>query len=158
MPNYVETDFMTVEELKQRNIWSTHYIAAIGLIPIVKTHNENLIGLEIGVCRGENTIKFIEECPNIMHIDCVDPYIEYMDDNGGMTQDIVDKMRAIAEKNFFGIDRVTLHNTTSKEFANTIEDKHYDLALEYDEDYGCGIPFAEKAIKTMLYSRGFFAK
>ena len=127
MSNLTESDFLTVRQLKDQNMWSQRYISAIGLIPEIKKLAGEVRGLEVGVCRGENIVKFLEECPNIHHIDAVDPYIPYMDDNGGMTKEEVDRMRDIAVTNFRDYsNRVTLHTTTSKEFASSVEEDKYD--------------------------------
>lgn len=127
MSRLTESDFMTVSQLKVGGGWEGRYISAIGLIPTIKKIDGNLRCLEIGVCRGENIVKFLEECPNIEHFDAVDPYIEYDDDNGGMSKDLVDRMRDIAIKNFNAFPgKVTLHTMTSKEYSNKVEDDHYD--------------------------------
>ncbi|MDX1921806.1 MAG: class I SAM-dependent methyltransferase [Alphaproteobacteria bacterium] len=130
-------DTLTVAELKAEGIWPNHYISAIGLIPLLRNLGDNIKGLEIGVCRGENIVRFLDDCPNIAHIDAVDPYEAYDDPNGGMDQAMMDTFHALAVKNFESYPgRVTLHRMRSVNFARTIDDHFYDyLFIDGDHSY-----------------------
>lgn len=130
-------DTLTVAELKAEGIWPTHYISAIGLIPLLQKLGPNIKGLEIGVCRGENIARFLDDCPNIAHIDAVDPFMAYDDPNGGMDQAMMDTFHALTIKNFSAYPgRVTLHRMTSVQFAQTVPDNTYDyLFIDGDHSY-----------------------
>lgn len=130
-------DLMSIAELKAANIWHNHYISAIGLIPLIQRHGSHLKGLEIGVCRGENIVRFLEDCPNIAHIDAIDPFTAYDDPNGGMTQEMMDNFHALAQKNFSDHpSRVTLHRMSSVEFAKQFPDASYDyIFIDGDHSY-----------------------
>lgn len=130
-------DRLSIAELKAEGIWAKHYISAIGLIPLLQKHGAALKGLEIGVCRGENIARFLEECPNIAHIDAVDPFMAYDDPNGGMDQAMMDMFHTLALKNFSAyLGRVTLHRMRSAEFAKTVPDNVYDyLFIDGDHSY-----------------------
>ncbi len=130
-------DTLSVAELKAEGIWPKHYISAIGLIPLLRNLGDNINGLEIGVCRGENIARFLDECPNIAHIDAVDPFMAYDDPNGGMDQAMMDAFHALAVKNFENYPgRVTLHRMRSVNFARTVDDGFYDyLFIDGDHSY-----------------------
>jgi hypothetical protein len=124
-----ETDFMTIQELKEKNLWETRYISAIGLIPKINNiDNDEILGLEIGVCRGENIIKIIESCKKIKTIDGVDPYKPYHDPNGGLGEVEIKKMFEVCEKNLkeYGQNKINLHVMTSIEFSHKVPNQHYD--------------------------------
>ncbi len=130
-------DTLTVAELKAEGIWQSHYISAIGLIPLLQKLGPNIKGLEIGVCRGENIARFLDDCPNIAHIDAVDPFMAYDDPNGGMDQTMMDTFHTLTIKNFSAYPgRVTLHRMTSVQFAQTVPDNTYDyLFIDGDHSY-----------------------
>jgi hypothetical protein len=130
-------DTLTVAELKAEGIWPTHYISAIGLIPLLQKLGDNIKGLEIGVCRGENIARFLDDCPNIAHIDAVDPFTAYDDPNGGMDQNMMDMFHALTLKNFAAYPgRVTLHRMRSVNFARSVADEYYDyLFIDGDHSY-----------------------
>ena len=132
-----ETMLMNVDELKRNGVWASHYISAIGLIPILQKRGDNLKGLEIGVCRGENIVRFLEDCPNIAHIDAVDPFMAYDDPNGGMNQQMMDTFHALTLHNFSAFpNRVTLHRMSSTAFAARVADNTYDyMFIDGDHSY-----------------------
>jgi hypothetical protein len=130
-------DTLTVAELKAEGLWANHYISAIGLVPLLQKLGNAIKGLEIGVCRGENIARFLEDCPNIAHIDAVDPFTAYNDPNGGMDQAMMDTFHALAVKNFSACpDRVTLHKMRSVDFARTVPEHFYDyIFIDGDHSY-----------------------
>lgn len=130
-------DTLTVAELKVSGAWASHYISAIGLIPKIQNLGSHVKGLEIGVCRGENIVRFLDDCPNIAHIDAVDPFTAYDDPNGGMDQAMMDTFHALTVKNFSAYPgRVTLHRMRSVEFARSIPDHFYDYVfIDGDHSY-----------------------
>jgi hypothetical protein len=130
-------DFMPIKELKTLGEWDNRYISAIGLVPVLQKQGNDLKGLEIGICRGENIVKFLEECPNISHIDAVDPYVEYTDDTCTVTKEVADQLCGIAKENFLEFpERVTMHIKTSREFSETVPDEYYDyIFIDGDHKY-----------------------
>jgi hypothetical protein len=152
------SDLVTIEELKATGQWGTRYISAIGLIPHIQKLGENIVGLEVGACRGENGSKFLEECPNIVHLDLIDPYTAYSDVNGTSSQETLDKSKEISHKNLaaFG-DRARIHVTTSQEFAKQISEKTYDyIFIDGNHSY----PFVKDdlfAFYPKMKSGGIFA-
>jgi hypothetical protein len=70
---------MLIQELKRIRQWEDRYIAGKGLIPLLKELGQNLVGIEIGICTGENMYRILEECPNVSMIHAIDPYAPYQD-------------------------------------------------------------------------------
>ena len=64
--------------------------SAEGLVPKLKKLGENLIGVEIGVCKGVNTKALLDACPNIRKIYAIDPWVAYQD-KLTITQETADK-------------------------------------------------------------------
>jgi hypothetical protein len=64
--------------------------SSAGLVEYYKELGPNIIGAEIGVCRGENIRSLLDNCPNIRKIYGIDPWIEYKD-NLMITQKMADE-------------------------------------------------------------------
>jgi len=131
--------YPSVLDLKQSNEWQNHYISAKGLVPAIQALGDNLRCLEIGVCRAENMVWFLEQCPNIKHMDGVDPYMAYHDANGGMTQDQLNSFLSLAQNNLHPFaERARLHRMRSDKFAQTVADHTYDVIfIDGDHSYDC---------------------
>ena len=132
-------EFNTIDELKIKGQWDGCYFSAPGLLELVKTLGNNILGLEIGACRGANGVKFLEGCSNIMRLDLIDPYKEYKDSAGYSSQLILDQSKEVAFYNFapFG-DRARLHVCTSDEYVKTISDGYYDyIFIDGNHSYEC---------------------
>ena len=117
-----DEDFKTIEELG--SAYPQDWISNKGLVPYIKRHGEDLVGLEIGTCRAESTHYFLDKCANISKLYTVDPYKAYDDWNGEITQETVDRFREIAIKNLekFG-DKVEMVHKPSMEFAEVCKKK-----------------------------------
>ena len=115
-----DDDFNTIKELG--DAYPQEWISNKGLVPYIKRHGENLKGIEIGTCRAESTAYFLEKCPNIDLLTTIDPYKGYQDWNGEITQEVLDKFMAVAQKNLkpFG-ERVQMIRETSLDAATKIK-------------------------------------
>jgi predicted O-methyltransferase YrrM len=115
-----EEDFMTIEELGSK--WPYEWVSTRGLAPYIKRLGDNLVGLEIGTCRAESTAYLLDKCPNISKLYTVDPYKAYMDWNGEITQEVLDKFMVVAQKNLkpFG-ERVQMIRESSLDAATKIK-------------------------------------
>jgi len=122
-----DADLQTVAELKALGLWESRYFSAPGLIPLVQALGLGVKGLEIGACRGENAVKFLEQCPNIARLDMIDPYIEYTDVNGSSSQNTLNRSQQINAENIapFG-DRAKTYVCTSMEYVKQVPDGYYD--------------------------------
>ena len=148
-------DFMTIKELGDR--FPQEWISNKGLVPYIKRHGENLVGLEIGTCRGESTYYFLDKCPNISKLYTVDPYTSYEDWVGTISQEDLDKHEAIAKENLkkFG-DRVEMSRVTSLEFSSNSRTEQFDFIF-VDGDHSYDATLADcVAFYPLLKKGGIF--
>ena len=150
-----DDDFKTIKELG--DAFPQDWISNRGLVPYIKRHGENLVGLEIGTCRGESTYYFLDKCPNITKLYTVDPYKAYDDWNGEITQETVDRFREIAIKNLKPYDdRVRMIREPSIEAANTFTDTLVDfIFVDGDHSYDATLADCE-AYYPLLKKGGIF--
>lgn len=71
------------------------YISGEGLTSILQNHGENLVGVEIGVCRGETSKYWLDTCKNIYWLVGVDPWEAYPE----ITQEQLDAFFRCAQNN-----------------------------------------------------------
>ena len=95
----VDTDFMTIKELEADGLWPVSWTAVLGLIPYIKRLGPNVKGIEVGVARAESSYCILKECPNVVRLYGIDPYLAFDDWNGHVDQVINDRTRSIAIQN-----------------------------------------------------------
>lgn len=130
-----EEDFMTIEELGSK--WPYEWVSTRGLAPYIKRLGDNVVGLEIGTCRAESTAYLLDKCPNINKLYTVDPYKAYMDWNGEITQEVLDKFMEVAKKNLkpFG-DRVIMIREASGDALDNFDGNVFDfIFVDGDHSY-----------------------
>jgi hypothetical protein len=71
--------FDPIPILKQKGHWPVPWTSAMGLVPVLKEHGENLVGCEIGCCFATNMVYFLENLPNLTKLYGIDNYGEYQD-------------------------------------------------------------------------------
>lgn len=131
----------TIEQYKKQGAWPLTWISAKGLLPIiVQSANQlkrNVVGLEIGVCRGENIVYFLENTDKIEKIICIDPYLPYDDWNGQITKEDVERSYQITLENFLPHkNRIELHKDTSDKCVSKFYDEHFDyIFIDGDHSY-----------------------
>ena len=154
-----EEDFMTIQELGSK--WPYDWVSTRGLAPYIKRLGDKVVGLEIGTCRAESTAYLLDKCPNIVKLYTVDPYKAYMDWNGEITQDVIDKFMAVAQENLkpFG-ERVQMIRETSLDAAakiNSITDKAEFDFIFVDGDHSYDATLADcEAYYPLLKTGGLF--
>lgn len=122
-----QTDFMTIEQLKENKLWVMPWISGRDLPHLILKLGQEISGIEIGVCRGENICYCLESCQNIKKITAIDPYLPYEDWNLVITKEIIEKFYEIAKANFSPYqDRIEFIKDLSDNVHNTIEDSKYD--------------------------------
>ena len=93
-----EIDNMTIEDHKEAGDWPLEWLPVKSLIPYIKRLGP-CEGLEIGVARGESSYHILDKCENVTKLYGLDPYPEYDDWNGKVTQEQSTKTKEIMEKN-----------------------------------------------------------
>ena len=72
-------DFYTIEQLKEYFMWPVGFLPARGMIPYLKRLGQDLVGIEVGVLKGENAYVLLSELPNIKMLYGVDNYKPHTD-------------------------------------------------------------------------------
>jgi len=96
----------------------------------IKQLGDNIVGCEIGVCHGENYCHMLEICDNIQKLIGIDPYIQYNDYAGSVSQGMTDNFKEVTFRNLELIgagDRAEIRIMTSDDAASTIEDGFLDF-------------------------------
>ena len=108
--------------------------SARSLIPLIALHGENLVGAEIGVCRADNFLTLLHNCPNIKTLYGVDSYKPYVDFlvPGSVNQREADECKAIAElrRKYSGCEeKIIFYEEDSIAAAERIEDESLDFVF-----------------------------
>ena len=90
-----ESDFAPISEKE----WPLDYTSTRGLYPYIKRLGDDIVGIEIGTSCAESTYLLLEKCPNIKKIYTIDPYAEFDDWIGTISQKVLDWQREIAKMN-----------------------------------------------------------
>ena len=132
---------LTIQEYKDQGKWPLSWIAGKGLVSIIdelaNKLQRNVVGLEIGICRGENIVYFLENTNKIDKIHCIDPYLPYMDWIGPITQDDMDSYYEITIKNFAPhMNRIMMYKDTSDNCVSKFENEQFDyIFIDGDHSY-----------------------
>ena len=157
----VETDLMTIEELKADGLWPQEWTSISGLIPYIKRQGPDLVGLEIGVARGESSYTILEKCPNVKKLYGIDPYKAFDDWVGHIDQAHNDKTKEIAIKNLseFGDRFVSVFGLDSKTVA--MDDGFFQESLDFifiDGDHSYeGALFDMESFYPLVKKGGLFS-
>ena len=132
---------LTIAEYKEQGKWPFDFIAGKGLVNVVNDLstrlNRNVVGLEIGVCKGENIVHFLEHTNKIDKIHCIDPYLPYMDWVGPVTQEDMNLYLDITMKNFEPHkDKIVFYKETSDTCVHKFQDEQFDyIFIDGDHSY-----------------------
>jgi|TARA_B110000259_G_C13812544_1_gene321302 hypothetical protein len=108
------------------------------LIQLVNLHGENLIGMEVGVFRGESLLAFLMNCENIKEMHGVDSWEEYYDYLGSLDgrpvgganacgSEINKAITEISLKHCDYANKAILHHMDSNKCAETFDDEYFDF-------------------------------
>jgi len=115
-----------------------HQISAPGLIPYIKQLGTDLVGCELGVCRGHNLRYLLDRADNIAMSYAIDPYIPYVDEPWGLIsqEEIASwKNTAIQVLKHFE-NKIQFLNMTSLEAASYISDNSLNyIFIDGDHNY-----------------------
>lgn len=130
-------EFDTVDAIKEAGNWPMEFLSAYGQMPYLKRHGDDLVGIEIGVLKGENIRFLLDELPNVKLIYGVDPFVEHTDQNTTRSQEDMDKYLSIAEENLKPHKkRYKLVKKTSADAAADFKDESVDfILLDGDHSY-----------------------
>jgi hypothetical protein len=115
-----------------------HQVSAYGLVPYIQKLGPNLVGCELGVCRGHNLRYLLDLAKNVKLSYAIDPYTSYIDEPWGLiSQEEVTgwKNTAIEVLKDCG-DRVKFLEMTSIEATKHIPDNSLDyIFIDGDHNF-----------------------
>lgn len=100
-------------------------VSGLGLINILK-HKKELIGLEIGCYAGQNASYLLGNM-DIKELHGVDPYLQYVDWNGGLTCHPGDTAEQQANERLKSYSNFIKHRKTSDDAVTDFEDEMFDF-------------------------------
>lgn len=154
----MNTDLMTIEEKKKLGMEFPYpHTSNIGLVKYINRFEGEITGIEIGTSCGESTHNFLASCPNIKKLYTIDPYQEFEDWIGTITQETVDKQREIAQSNLeqFG-DRVEMIRSTSKDALERFENMQFDFIFVDGDHSFDGVLLDCRLYYPLLKKKGLF--
>lgn len=123
-------DYYNIEQLKEAGMWPYPFLSGHGMLPYLKRAGQDILGVEVGVLKGENVHFLLETLPNIKKIWGVDHYEPHTDYDTVRTKEDMEQFKEIATKNLeqFG-ERYELLQGNSLEVAKTFETEKLDFIL-----------------------------
>jgi len=113
--------------------------ASNGLLEIIKTLGDNIIGCEVGVWQGENLCQILENCDNISKMYAVDQYKPYTDWCQEIDENLISYSKSIANSNLASISqssKVTFLELSSEDAITHITDGELDfIFIDADHSY-----------------------
>lgn len=112
-------------------------VSGVGLVPILQSFGENLVGCELGVCSAINLRYFLDSLDNLHKIYAIDPWQPYDDWNRPIYQEEVDRWKAEAMAYIDPYkDKVTILEMDSLSAAAHIPDGSLDfIFIDGDHSY-----------------------
>ena len=125
-----DREFYTIAQLKHDRVWPYEFLPAYGMYPYLKRAGEDLLGIEIGVLKGENISLLLDLCPNIKRIYGIDPYLEHTDNGFHRSHEAMKRYEKIARENLNGYrDRVSIFEKSSNDAVSEFEEGSLDFVL-----------------------------
>jgi len=110
-----------------------------GLLDVIKSLGDNIIGCELGVFQGTNLCQILEHCDNISTMYAIDPYLAYMDWCGAISEQLINECKSIAMNNLTKItqsSKVNFLEMLSNEAVCKIADDELDFVfIDGDHSY-----------------------
>jgi predicted O-methyltransferase YrrM len=72
-------DYYTIEQQKEVGMWPVGFLPSKGMAPYLKRLGTDLVGLEVGVLKGENAFVLLDTLPNIKMLYGLDNYKPHKD-------------------------------------------------------------------------------
>ena len=152
-----DPEYFTIDELKQTGLWPYTFLSAYGMIPYInRMRSESIVGVEVGVLKGENVVTLLDACPKISKIYGIDHYECHTDYDMMRTQEDMEKYEVVAVKNMAPYsDRYELIKADSVEGAKKLEPNSLDFVL-IDADHSAeGIRRDLEAYYPLVKSGGY---
>lgn len=127
-----DPEFFNIDQCKEMGMWPFTFLSAYAMVPYIKRMpvDREIVGVEVGVLKGESSYVLLEECPNITKLYGIDFYKAHTDYETVRTQESMDQYKTIAEKNLETFkDRFELKVMESHKAAKTFRKESLDFVL-----------------------------
>lgn len=109
--------------------------SAEGMLEVFRRLGSNVIGVEVGVCCGENTKAILDNCSNVRKIYAVDPWTAYSAIDQKTQNENYKKARSLLTSYELD-DSVEIQRRTSQEAVELFKDKLFDFVyIDGDHAY-----------------------
>lgn len=154
----MNTDLMTIDEKRKIGLEFPYpHTSTLGLTKYINRLGDNVVGLEIGTSCGESTYNILANCLNISKLYTIDPYTEFEDWIGTITQETLDKQREIAQNNLAEFDnRVEMIRATSKDAFEQLKGIEFDFIFVDGDHSFQGVLDDCRLYYPLLKKRGLF--
>jgi predicted O-methyltransferase YrrM len=131
-------EFYTIEHMKMVGMWPLSYLSGHIMVPYInRMKKPSVVGLEIGVLKGETARVILDACPKVEKYYGVDPYVGYIDVDHEKSKDDMAAFKATADANLAGYSQYELVETVPENVDFILIDgKHtYDQVKKDLETY-----------------------
>ena len=123
-------EYFDIDQLKQSNMWPFTFLPAYGMIPYINRMRGDIVGIEIGVLKGETSYVLLDSCPNIKKLYGIDRYLPYKDIDLDRTAEDMENYENIAKKNLKSFsDRFEFVKADSRDISDKFENESVDFIL-----------------------------
>ena len=123
------------------SIFKANEVSSSGLVQYIQQLGSDLVGCELGVCRGNNLRYLLDLAPVNRYVYAIDPWAPYQDWNGYIPESLINQYKHEAIRNLLPYDDIVkVLEMTSKSALKVIADDELDWifidgAHDYDSVY-----------------------
>lgn len=123
-----DPEFFNIEMLKQMGLWPLNHLPAYGIVPYLKRMRGDLIGVELGVLKGETSFEILNNCANVEKMYGVDPYAAHFDGTAERTDEEMRQYEDIMKVNMSRFGNRWEHvKKSSHECADMFQNESLDF-------------------------------
>lgn len=134
-----DDNFKNIETLTKEGKWPHSYLPGMDMPPYIKRLGESVVGIEVGVAKGETSAWLLEKCPNLTKLNGVDPYLPYEDWCRYIDEEEINLQKTIAKENVsqYG-DRFKFLEMTAENAVKKFKKESVDFVfIDGDHSYDC---------------------
>lgn len=134
-----DPNFWNIEQLISAEKWPHSYLPGLDLVPYIKRLGDSVVGIEVGVAKGETSAWLLEKCPNMTKLYGIDPYLPYEDWCRYIDEEEINLQKSIAIANVkpYG-ERFVFIEKTSEQAVKQFDNESVDFVfVDADHSYEC---------------------